>query len=269
MKIISFIFFCIITLFLKISFADDDTLLFTGHQHPPWHFESEDGELIGINIDLSKTICKRLKLKCKFEYMPWVRSWQSMKDGKTQAIMSASRKKARQDYLYYPEEDIRISEYVFFVHKDNYNKLINGSYEEVSNHKLKVGIQNGASYDKTFWKNFPYLNGSFEYDPDARNYNKQLHPVSMPEQNFRKLASKRIDVFLFDRDVGLYQLKKLGLEDTITHYSVVLFSKGYPISFSKTSNFPNLEKIEKQFEQELIKLKKESTYRKIIDKWLE
>lgn len=267
MKIFTFILFMFgVNTFL---FSDENrALLFTGQAHPPWHFESTNGELVGINVDLTKIICNRLGLACEFKYMPWARSWETAKLGKSDAIMSASRKEARVTYLYYPEEDMRLSEYVFFVHVDNFDSSITGTYKDIKNNKYKVGIQHGASYNKEFWKQFPYNDGTEKYDPERRDYNINLNPVPNPIQNFKKLSLKRIDVFPFDRDVGLYQIKKLGLQKKITFYPAVIFSKGYPISFCKKSNYPDLYNISKKFEQELIKIKKEGIYDEVINKWL-
>lgn len=245
------------------------TLLFTGHEHPPWHFQDSSGALVGINVDLTKIICKRLNISCKFEYMPWARSWETARSGKSDAIMSASRKKAREPYLYYPKEDIRTSEYVFFVHVDNKKANIKGNYEDIKKNSLSVGIQHGASYNKEFWKHFPYKDNSQIYDPERRDYAENIKAVPNPIQNFKKLSLKRIDVFPFDRDVGLYQIKKQNLQEQLTFYSHVLFSKGYPISFVKKSNYPDLYNISKLFEQELIKIKKEGIYNEVVKKWVD
>lgn len=246
-----------------------DTLTFVGSQHPPWHFKGSEGQLVGINVDLTKEICSRMGVKCDFKFMPWARGWESILTGQADAIMSASRKKARMKHLYYPQTDFRTSEYVFFVHKHKMDRSIRGTYEDIAARHYTVGIQIGASYDPEFWKHFPYWDKSTTYAPDKRNYHKALKPVANPLTNFRKLADQRIQVLPFDREVGLYQIKLLGFTEKLTHYPHVLFSKGYPIAFSKKSTHPSLKQIAVQFEQEFIRLKEDGTYQAVMEEWFQ
>lgn len=94
-----------------------------------------------------------------------------------------------------------------------------------------------------------------------------MKPVADPLTNFKKLAEKRIQVLPFDREVGLYQIKLLGLRDELTHYPHVLFTKGYPIAFSRQSR-PDMKEIAEQFEKEFIRLKENGIYQAILDRWL-
>lgn len=137
--------------------SSDSTLTFVASQHPPWHFKGRNGKLVGINVDLAKEICRRMGFESEFLFMPWARGWESILSGDADAIMSASRKKTRLKYLYYPETDFRMSEYVFFVHKHKLEKTIQGTYDEIAARHFTVGIQIGASYDPDFWKHFPLL----------------------------------------------------------------------------------------------------------------
>lgn len=269
MKFKTYLIFVLLYCLPNYLWAQGDTLLFIGHGHPPWHFESEKGELVGINVDITKIICQRLNIPCKLRFMPFARSWETIKSGKADAIMSASRKEVRIPYLYYPKEDIRISQFVFFVHKEEKIDSFTGTYEEIKNNKKRIGIQIGASYDKEFWRQFPYKDGTSSYNTNKRDYNSLISPVPHPIQNFKKLSMKRVDVFPFDRDVGLYQLKELKLQNIISHYPQVLFSKGYPISFAKKSDYPNIKEVGERFEQELILLKQSGEYQKIVNHWLQ
>ena len=58
------------------------------------------------------------------------------------------------------------------------------------------------------------------------------------------------------------------MQNDITYYETPLFSKGYPMPFSKKSSYPNIKTIAEKFDQELAIMKKNGEYKKIEAKWL-
>ncbi len=204
--------------------------------------------MTGIDVDIARLIFKKLNINADFQIHPWTRAWAKIEKGEADAVFSASRKDKRKPYLYYPKEDMWKSEYVFFVHKDDKKTKFRG-YQDAKG--LKVGIIRGNSYHESFWK--------------AKLITEEVKNMDL---NFKKLNKKRIDLFPCDKTVGLYSLKLMKLQDNITYYDFIIFSKGYPMSFAKKSSYPNIEKIAKSFEKELIQLKKSGEYDKIMKKWL-
>lgn len=272
MKHIAGLFMAMIAFWGSTSMAgaSEKELTVLSHPFAPWQFfNDETGRVEGINIDIAKHIFQKMNIPVKFKQYPWAKAWDTVKKGKADAVLSASRKKPREPYLYYPKEDMWTSEYVFFVRKDKKKKTdIAGNYAEIKKDGGIVGIVSGYSYNKNFWAAFPYRDGSTEYNPDRRDYHPQIRSVATPDINLKKLARNRISFFINDKSIGLYMIKTLKMRKSTTHYDAVLFSKGYPMPFAKKSDYPGLEKIAEQFEQELVRLKKDGTYTQIVDKWL-
>ncbi len=276
-KIIKFSYlslFSLLTLcFSHVRIAEcqdnDRTVVCGAHHYPPWQiYNSKNGKLAGVNVDIARYIFNKMGLKVKFIHQPWTRAWKTIKKGGFDCYFSASRKKPRMKYLYYPEENTWISEFVFFVHRDDKKSDVAGTFRDIIIDGGKIGIVNQYSYDKRFWKAFPYLDGEKKYNAEKRNLHAQLEGVTFPQLNMRKLARKRIKFVIADKQVGLYMIRNEGLQDKITHYNYVLFSKGYPISFLKKSRHPDIKALSLQFEKELIKMKKNGTYDKILKKWI-
>jgi polar amino acid transport system substrate-binding protein len=153
-----------------------------------------------------------------------------------------------------------VSEYVFF---NNSKRILPSlkNYDDVIEASFQIGTIRGYSYNNGFWESFPNVaDGSL---------NKQLQAVTNIDLNFRKLARDRIDLFLADRTVGLFTIKKMGLRHLIETEGYPLFSKGYPMPFVRKSNYPDIEKVSKLFEQELAIIKNNGVYQKIFNRWVE
>ncbi|WDE03442.1 transporter substrate-binding domain-containing protein [Thalassomonas viridans] len=244
-------------------------LLVLSHPFPPWQFFNEQtGQVDGINVDVVKYIFAKMNIPVRFVELPWTSAWNTIKKGQAEAIMSASRKTPRKRYLWYPEQDLWVSEYVFFVKKSKKWPL-QGNYAEMQKLGVKIGIVNGYSYHKGFWAAFPYQSGEASYIPDNRDYHHQLYGVRTPELLFKMIAFDRMDVVINDKSVGLYLIDSLGLRESVGHYDHILFSKGYPMPFAKMSKYPELKKIAGRFEQLLAESKGDGSYQRLVDNWLQ
>ncbi|MCP4326221.1 MAG: amino acid ABC transporter substrate-binding protein [Psychromonas sp.] len=255
------------------SFATERQLIVVGEEFPPFEFIRGD-QVVGLDIDIARYIFNKMDIDVKFKLYPWQRAWSLVKFGHADAILSTSHKKVREPYLWYPKENMWVSEYVFFVRKDKIQSDFRG-YESVAkqpfNWRKRVGIIRGNSYHPSFWKVFPYKNGAtvFQGEDTASDLlNMHLLPDATLEDNILNLVNGRIQLFPSDKIVGKYVANLLGVQNNITCYNHVLFSKGYPMPFVKNSTYPNINKIAEQYEKELIKFKKTKEYQQIIDKWL-
>ncbi|MBT4791257.1 MAG: transporter substrate-binding domain-containing protein [Halobacteriovoraceae bacterium] len=239
-----------------------------GEEFAPFEF-IKNGEVVGIDIDIAKYIFDQMNISVEFNILPWKRAWSSIVEGKAEAVLTTSRSKKREPYLWYPEENMWISNFVFFVHKDKQDIPFEG-YKTILVKKWKVGIIDGNSYHPSFWKAFPYQNGAttFQGDHSKAKEHLQLHKTTMLNQNLKMLAKKRIDIFLSDKTFGNYSIKILKLKSEVTYYDKVVYSKPYPMAFSKKSKYPNLKKISLEFDFRLKKLKKTTKYQDFFDKWL-
>lgn len=265
----SVLFWLVCGLLAANAYGAERPLLVVGEEFPPFEFV-QDERVVGIDIDIATLIFQKMQISVEFQIMPWKRAWKIVEDGEADAVLSTSRKEAREPYVWYPQENMWVSEYVFFVNKAQVQLDFKG-YSTATEKKLKIGVINGNSYDASFWEAFPNQDGSkvFQGDLATSVLNAQLEGAIDAKTNFRKLEKGHIDLFPADKIVGVYTAKLLGLQDQISFYETILYSKGYPMPFVKNSKYPGLQQIAEQYEQELKALKQSGEYQKILDKWLQ
>jgi polar amino acid transport system substrate-binding protein len=246
-----------------------ETFTVVGEEFAPFEFK-QDGQVVGIDVDIARHILTKLGIEPVFKIHPWKRAWSQVESGEVEAVFTTSRKSKREPYVMYPEEDMWVSDFVFFVKSDNKKEGFNG-FESAKAENLKIGIIPGNSYKDIFWQTFPYADGKAEFQGDldtSSTYNKQLSTAKDLTTNLKKLATGRVDLVIADRTVGQYTAKLNGLSDQISFYEKPLYGKGYPMPFVKGSKYPNLANIAEKFEAELKKIKANGEYQKIMDKWL-
>lgn len=232
--------------------------------YPPYTFE-ENGQLIGIETDIARHIFSKLVIPVKFIILPWKRAWAMLKTGDADVGMAISKKQQRWNYVYYPQQPVWHASFVFFTHQQTFATLkIQGLHDAKSNN-LIIGVIDGHSYDKPFWKVYPYKNKS------KKQYHPHLRPVTTIEQAFNMLYLKRISLFPIVKDIGNYTIKQMGLSD-ITFYDTVLFSKPYFTVFSKKSTFKNskynsITEVLAAYDKELAVFKQSNTFKLIFKKY--
>ncbi len=194
---------------------------------------------------------------------PWKRCWKMLQDGEADLGLSVSNKLDRKKYVYFPENSVWSADFYFFATKETKEKYHLSSIEDARKNKLKVGIVRGNSYHESFWKVFPR---------DENNYNNQLSPTANALMNFRKLSKGRIDLFPIPKTIGLFTIKSQPELKNITYYDFKIFSKDYPVAFSKKSKFKSekyasIEEVLKAYDQELKKFKETKEFTDIFLKY--
>lgn len=233
-------------------------LLIVGEAWAPFEFE-QDGRVVGMDVDIARYILTRMDIDFEMRIMPWSRAWSMIQNGQADAAFSVSRKAERQEFLLYPQEDMWTSEYVFFARRDRQLPPIE-NYRDVHLKQLQVGVVRDNSYNDEFWKVFPRT-------PEGKLYHL-LQPARNADINFKKLARGRIDLYIIDKTIGLYNLSQMRLQQEIAPHGAVLFAKGYPMPFARKSDYPDLPGIAARFEQALVELKASGEYDKIRERWL-
>lgn len=247
----------------------DRALIVVGEEFPPFEF-IENGEVVGIDIDIASRIFDKIGIPVVFHILPWKRAWYMIKTGQADAVLSTSRKDSREPYLWYPDQAMWASEFVFFTHRDRILPTFKG-YSTILEKNLKVGVTQGNSYYSGFWQAFPYQDGStyFQGEESLTPLHAQLYSASNLKMNIKLLSVKgRIDVYPADKTVGLYTAKQMNLQESITYYDSVIFTKSYPMPFAKSSKYPGIKYIADKFDRELKVLKESGEYQKIINKWI-
>lgn len=239
---------CLIGMLMITGSAQARKLLVVGEVFPPFEFYNKDVP-VGIDVEIIESIFKKMGIAYEIRLMPFEEAWALIEQGKADAVFSTSRKLAREPFVWYPKEDMWVSEFRFFVRKDKKKPNFRG-YADAKG--LKVGVTKGNTYNPAFW--------------DAK-----LTLVEAPDltTSMQELAKGEVDLVPADRIVGRYTLTLTKLLDQIEPYDTVLFTKGYPMPFAKKSDYPKLKEVAERFEVELTAFKKSGAYVRILAKWLQ
>lgn len=233
-------------------------IVFVAEEWVPFEF-IRDGIPAGINVDVVDTIMKRLALPYEIRLYPWSRAWMMAEKGKADAVLSISYKSTREDVLYFtpeqrsfaetrimPPDYLWMSEYVFFIMKNQRERLRFESYEQIKREGYRVGLNKDYSYSPEF---VAAKLGSREY-PDT-------------ETGMRALVNGEIDLYPMDKTVGNAILRELGFDEIVTHITKPMFSKPYLVPFVRASDMPANEAIMKAFNAELRLMRETGEYDEI------
>ncbi|MDE1462057.1 substrate-binding periplasmic protein [Spartinivicinus poritis] len=229
-----------------------------GESFPPYEFEYE-GRIVGIDIDIIKYIFDKFGVEYTVRLMPWKRAWHEVENARVDAILGASRKKVREPFVYYPQEDMWKSSYIFFS-RGKMSQPVEIDYDTPLKNLKTIGVVRGYSYHDSFWQKYPNRNDG--------TLNPLLEEATDVQQSFLKLANGRIDFFIIDKTVGHFVVNDLKLRHKVTYSTKILFEKGYTMPFVKRSDYPNIRALSVAFNAELSQMKASGLYDEIINKWM-
>lgn len=230
------------------SFAQTSLNIAT-EEWPPYVY-NQDGEIAGFSIDILTSVFTEMGVTVTYNQYPWKRAVRSVFSGAADALFHSSKNEEREQYCYYPEEELTQSRYVFFIRQEDVGRLKFDSFDDLIG--SDVGITQGYSYTAELL-DFLYANGLV------------VSTVS-DESNLRMLAKKRTDYFPTDMLNGLYLVKESGLQDQLTCLPKPIFEKPYFIIFNKQN--VSLEFVER-FSRTLAEFKQTEEFRQIEAKYFE
>ncbi len=181
----------------------------------------------------------------KYNVMSWSRALKDLKDGKYDAVVTASYTEERAKiYLY--SEFYMASPIVFFKRKDS--SIHWNTLSDLKNYK--IAVLKGYSYSPDF-DNAPYL----------RKVTARSEVLS-----FKKLYYKQADLVVMDQVVGHYILNKkmVGAERDAEPLQPPLYTDKLYLMFSKKT--PNAKEKIKAFNKGLKVIKANGTFSRILAK---
>lgn len=88
---------------------------------------SQEGEAKGIHIDMVQQALSNLNYTVRFTPKPWKRCLQDAKEGKYDAVVSASYKPVRAEYLFYPDDAAGPAKSLWRITQVEYAVITNSS----------------------------------------------------------------------------------------------------------------------------------------------
>lgn len=212
--------------------------------YPPMEFESVDGKIIGLDVDLAKAMTKVMGRTPEFIVMPWDGILAGLQSNRYDIIMSSmnitDERKKQVDFVEY----IRMGQ-VFVVKKTG---------KQVKAEKELAGLTVAVQADTTSFE-------AVEGFKKAGIAIKDIKAFKGATEAFQALKAGQADVIVIDEAVGFYYA---GL-DTKTFVISGIAMKPEPIGIA-------VRKTDKALHAELTKalatIKKDGTFNKIYKEWL-
>ncbi len=229
--------------------------LIIGIPEEPNRWIDKSGKAVGIDIDIIDYIMKKMGIKYKVSLINSSSRLESLEKNNItncDMIFTYSKNKDREVYLIYPKESHIEFSWNFFYLKENEGKY---KYDSIKDLKgLKIGITKGFSYTPEFWNAVD--SGLFQADIVIQN------SLQLP-----KLSKKRFDLVPLNTIATIYQLKKDGQLSQYSYLPKPLTNRAYYNVFVKSSDYPNMPEIIKQYDYILSEMKKDGTLENIYKKY--
>ncbi|GBC61170.1 amino acid ABC transporter substrate-binding pro tein [Desulfonema ishimotonii] len=224
--------------------AQAEKIIFSTGNLPPYEYR-EGGQVVGMNIDIIRELCKRIGVEPEFVEMPWKRTLKEAERGTISAIFALHFKEERQKFLYYTSEPIFIVKLACFVQK---KKDIRVTSPEDLRGK-SIGVISDYSYGPEFDR---YKGLKKVYCGDS-------------EELARILDGGRIDAALDFEIPFRFFARQQGSQDKIRKAFVLTEAPLY-IGVSKALGQRG-HILAEDFSRELARLKKEGLIQRILDRY--
>ncbi|HOJ64851.1 MAG TPA: ABC transporter substrate-binding protein [Spirochaetota bacterium] len=229
--------------------------IIAGIPEEPNRWVNENGELVGLDIDIVTYIMEKIGIPYKIilesSSARLEANWMS-DNPPYDMVFTYSKKPEREKYLIYAKESHIDFSWNFFIRKEDEGKYKFEKFEDLKG--VKIGATQGIAYSDEFWQ--AYKDGILTLDIIQKN-----------EIQLDKLLAKRIDMVPLNTQITLYELKTKGLSDKVSYLPKPIKSKPYYNTFVIKSSYPNLNEIITKYDEILVEMKKDGTLKKILAKY--
>ncbi|MCE9950752.1 transporter substrate-binding domain-containing protein [Aeromonas allosaccharophila] len=231
------------------ALADEPpTLTILTELWPPYVMRSDNGELVGADLELARAVLLQLGYRTEVRVLPWKRVLQQARLKQGDAVLDVFYIEARQQWLHYPEEPLSHSGEVLFYPADRPVK-----FEQLSDLKgLRIGVQADYAYSPDFLADKGVIRVAMTGDG---NMIKQLH----------LMMAGRLDGVVLNERVGRYLLRTQGLQDQVLNGSRLLTVDNR--NFLGFTHKPGHDQLAIQFSSALKAFKQTPAYRQLLARY--
>ena len=229
---------------MSALYANEDNVVYVDSSNPPFMYLDKSKQAAGFYPELIQQIFKKLDKKVSVSPLPWKRLLQYSSQGKG-AVAGIYKNKKR--LLIYDYSDALFTETIcIYVRK---NKPFSfQSLKDLSGRK--IAVIRGWSYGD-------------EFDAFKQKKLMILFENSSDENNFKMLASKRVDAVIALKSSASTTLKKLKMNTVQRLKKPITLNPTYLV-FAKSVN---KKAFILQFNKALIANKKTDAWKKLLTKW--
>lgn len=244
MRIPWILFLCVFSLPLGAIGAPPDSLeVLARDEGPPFNY-MENGNAVGLAIDVVKLIQKRMKTKEEVLIVPWARGYQTLKIKSNTALFTVARTKDREK-LFSMIGPIGVAPVVFYAKKGSLLRI--HSLEDAKK-VLRIAVRGETIFESLL------LQKGFT----------NLLVTKTVEQNLDLLAAQRVDLFCDSRIEVEGSLKILKRDPKQLHQVFDVANLDLYIAFSRGTPTSTIA----AWKRELQALKDDGSFKKIYEKWL-
>lgn len=203
-------------------------------QYPPLNYERH-GKLRGISVDILEEIFIELGLERRRDSIniyPWPRAYNMIQHNSMEMLFSMVRTDER-EMMFKWVGPITSSEIVLFAKKSR-NIVINDQGDLVK--YSKIGVVK-SDIGELLLKSKMNVSGD------------QLYFVKNSEAGINMLTAGRIDMFAYERIVGLWNVREIGLNPDDYEVVYILSANDYYYAFSKDIPDSIIKKIQEAFDR--------------------
>ncbi|MGB5868284.1 MAG: ABC transporter substrate-binding protein [Arcobacteraceae bacterium] len=235
----------ILALLFYVSIFAEDTIQPLTEIWTPYQMESKEG-LTGISVDLVKEIQKRVGNNKKIELTTWNRAYHITQNKQGYALFLTTRSQQREN-LFRWVGPISSMKLVFFKNKKRDDLKIKTLDDAKKVHSIVVAKKTIA-HEKLLEYGFT-----------------NLEVNSLANNSFTKLREDKIDLYPIEYDAFMYKLKNMKLENEIVPVQMKdpIYESQLYIAFHKDTD----ESIIQNWQKALDDMKKDGTYKKILNKY--
>lgn len=214
---------------------------------PPYVLE-ENGQIKGILVDITKKLFERIGHEVHFQFFPWPRAIQNLKNGRVHGIIPFFKTKERETYSTFVEDGLVKMNLVFFRAKGSEIKI--NQLEDAEPYRI-------VKVDKAS------LGHKFHEYQTTNKLKVQLVPNTT--LGVRVLASGRVDLMASVETIARYAAKHQKLADQIE-------VAGKPFktmtAYLALSSVPTMRHLVSKLEYELATMKADGTIDQIYSRYL-
>jgi polar amino acid transport system substrate-binding protein len=246
-KLIPCLCFLLFFLFYSTFSQAQEKITIAVGEWPP--YISQDQKHDGVVSHIISDVFSELGINTSIKFLPWSRAYNDTMNG----LFSASaiwmdKNERRIDFIY--SDAVLVEQFVFF-----HRKGFPFDWQTLNDlKKINMGGLYASSYGP-------------EVDQALTAGDIQMDRVNRPQQNFKKLLKKRIDIFPFEINVGQSIFKKhlsQHEQEQITHHPKPLLNNYSFVLFPKS--LIGSEDLVLRFNKQLQKIKGNGQYEAYFEK---
>jgi polar amino acid transport system substrate-binding protein len=220
----------------------------------PYQYQSRDGEVTGLDVDLFREAARRTGCTVSFVQGDWARLLMKLKKGEVDVLLGASITPSRKSFAYF-SEPYRSESWVLYVRTGDVEHYQGRSLKALLDSGVRIGLVNEYVYGETI--------ASFRDNP---RYEPQFVGFGLSEESFSALLDHKVDGVLEDPFVGADIIRRKGWRKDIVRLPLVLHSGTVHLMFSRKKVG---EDVVERFNDALAAMRADGSYRRVLKTYSE